>query len=155
MYNDRIVFRNWFDGENGYEIADGKVKKADPDEFKDKKFKKNIFSELDYLDSTLWKLELMGNEKVGNEECYKIKATLVNGAIKILYYSKSTYFLLREDAVSNKEKDSFSTTLFSDYQKFGQLTFYSTMVFGEGGKLQKGKIIEMIMNEKITEDDFK
>lgn len=155
IYNDRIVFQNWFDGKNGFEIVNGEKRKADDQEFKDKKFKKNIFDELDYLDTTLWKLELMGEQKVKNDDCYKIKATLVNGLVKILYYSKATYYMLREDKVSNKEKDSFSTTLFSDYQKFGQLTYYTVMKFGEGDQLQTGKIVNLLTNEKITDNDFK
>ena len=155
VYNDRIVFQNWYDGKTGYEIVNGDKKKADQNEFKDKMFKKNIFNELDYIDNTLWKIELIGDEKVGDENCYKIKATLINGELRNLYFSKKTFYMLREDKVSNAEKDSFSTTLFSDYQKFGGLTFYTVMKFGEGDKTQVGKIVNLLVNEKISEKDFK
>jgi len=155
VYNDRIVFQNWFDGKTGYEISSGKKAKADPSEFKDKQFKKNIFNELDYLDSTLYRLELVREEKVSNEDCYKIKATLINGLVKLIYISKATFYTLREDKVSNKEKDSFSTTLFSDYKKFGNLTYYTVMKFGEADNYQTGKIITLLVNEKISEEDFK
>ena len=154
VYNNRIVFQNWYDGENGYELVNGEKAKADASEFKDKKFKRNIFDELDYLDTTLWKLELTSVEKVNNEDCYKIKATLVNGMVKILYISKATFYTLREDKVSNSEKDSFNTTWFSDYQKFGQLTFYTVLRFGDGDKSQTAKIITLLPNEKITNSNF-
>ena len=155
VYNNRVVFKDWYDGTTGYELSDGKKVKADPGEFKDKKFKKNIFDELDYLDSTLWKLELVDDEKVNNEDCYKIRATLVNGLVKLLYYSKTTYYLLREDKVLNKEKESFSTTYFSDYKQFGDLLYYTTMKLEEGDHYQTAKIVNLLINQNISENDFK
>jgi hypothetical protein len=109
---------------------------------------------LDYLDATLWKIELAGEQKVGNEDCYVIKASLPNGRVSKLYYSKANYYLLREDKVSDLEKDSFSTTLFSDYKKFGNLTMYTTMKFGVGDQFQEGKIINLLVNEQVAEKDF-
>ena len=154
VYNNRVVYKDWYDGTTGYELSDGKKVKADPDEFKDKKFKKNIFDELDYLDSTLWKLELLDDEKVNGEDCYKIRATLANGLVKLLYFSKTTYYQLREDKVSNKEKDSFSTSYFSDYKKFGDLYFATSMTFGEGDHQQTAKTVKILINQDISENDF-
>lgn len=154
VYNDRIVFQNWYDGKTGYEIANGEKKKADPEEFKAKNYKKNIFNELDFIDASLWTLELIGEEKISNENCYKIKATLINGEVRNLYYSKSSFYMLREDKVSNSEKDSFSSTYFSNYKKFGGHTYYTTMKFGSGDKPQIGKVVTLLVNEKISEKDF-
>lgn len=53
VYNNRIVDQDWFDGENGFEVVNGEKTKASGSEFKDKKFKRNIFDELDYLDTSL------------------------------------------------------------------------------------------------------
>jgi hypothetical protein len=153
VYDGRIVFRNWYDGNTGYEIVNGEKSKADPEEFKDKKYKKNIFNELDYLDTSLWKLELVEEEKVNDEDCYKVKASLVNGEVRNLYFSKRTFYMLREDKV-NAEKGSFTSTSFSDYKKFGGLTYYSIMKFGNGEKTQIGKIVNILLNEKIDESDF-
>ena len=154
VYNDRIVFQNMYDGETGYEIVNGEKRKADQNEFKSKKYKKNIFNELDFIDTTLWKIELVGEEKVSEESCYKIKATLIDGELRNLYYSKKTFFMLREDKVLNADKDSFSTTFFSNYQKFKGLTFYTVMKFGEGDKSQVGKIVSILVNENISPKDF-
>jgi hypothetical protein len=153
VYDGRIVFRNWYDGNTGYEIVNGEKAKANPEEFKDKKYKKNIFNELDYLDTSLWKLELVEEEKVNDEDCYKVKASLVNGEVRNLYFSKRTFYMLREDKV-NAEKGSFTSTSFSDYKKFGGLTYYSVMKFGNGEKIQIGKIVNILLNEKIDESDF-
>jgi hypothetical protein len=155
VYNDRIVFQNWYDGQTGYERVNGEKRKADPEEFKAKKYKKNIFNELDFIDPSLWTLELIGEERVNDESCYKIKASLINGEVRNLFFSKRSFFMLREDKISNSEKDSFSSTFFSDYRKFGGLTFYTVMKFGSGEKTQAGKIVNLLVNEKITEKDFK
>jgi hypothetical protein len=155
VYNDRIVFQNWYDGKTGYEIINGNKRKADPEEFKSKQYKKNIFNELDFIDPELWTIELVGEEKVNDENCYKIKAALINGELRNLYYSKSTFYMLREDKLSNSEKDSFSSVYFSGYKKFGGLTFCTVMKFGDKEKAQVGKITELLVNENISEDDFK
>lgn len=110
---------------------------------------------MDFIDTSLWALELIGEEKVNNENCYKIKASLINGEVRNLYYSKSSFFMLRSDKISNSEKDSFSSTFFSDYQKFGGLNFYTIMKFGNGEKSQVGKIVNLLVNEKISKNDFK
>jgi len=154
-YNNRSVYHNWFDGKKGFEMINGKKKKADPDEFKEKIYKKNIFDELDYLDSTLWKLELAGEEKVNNEDCYKVKATLANGAISVFYFSKTTFHNLRVDKISNAEKDTFETTFFGGFSKFGQLTMYTEMRFEDNGVKQTAKIINLLINEMVTDNDFK
>lgn len=155
VYQDRIVYQNWYDGKTGYEMVNGEKRKADPEEFKDKEFKKNIFNELDYLDSSLWKLELMGEEKVNKEACYKIKATAVNGEIRHLYYSKHSFYMLREDKIANAEKDSFSSVIFSDYKNYNGLIYFTVLKFSAGKKTQVGKIVSLLMNEKITEEDFR
>ena len=53
-------------------IVNGEKRKADPEEFKAKKYKKNIFNELDFIDSSLWTLELIGEEKVNDENLFSI-----------------------------------------------------------------------------------
>ena len=154
VYNERIVFQNWYDGNTGYEIVNGIKRKADPEEFKDKKYKKNIFNELDFIDPTLWTLELLGDQIINEESCFKIKASLINGEVRNLYFSKNSFYMIREDKVSNNEKDSFSSTSFSEFKKFGDLTFYTNIKFGDGDKQQVGKIITLLVNEKINEKDF-
>ncbi|WP_158799800.1 hypothetical protein [Pedobacter sp. L105] len=154
VYQDRIVFANFYDGENGYEVTGGKKQLADQAEFSDKKIRRNIFNELDYLDSTLYTLTVLGTEKVDKEDCHKVKATCINGAVRILYYSKKTFLMLREDKFTT-EKGGFSTTYFSGYKKYGKLTYYTDLVFGEGEKMQKATIVELLANEKISDDDFR
>jgi hypothetical protein len=154
IYQGRTVFKNFYDGEKGYELANGKKQLADQAEFSDKKFRKNIFNEFDYLDPTLYTLTLDGSEKVAKEDCHKLKATCINGTVRTLYISKKTYYLLREDKLTT-EKNGFSTTYFSGYKKYGQLTYYTDLSFGEGKKMQKATLVALFVNEKITDEDFR
>jgi len=154
VYQGRTVFQNFYDGEKGYEVSEGKRQLADQADFSDKKFRKNIFNELDFLDSTLYTVKLMGTEMVDKEDCFKVKATCINGAVRLIYYSKKTFLQMREDR-STAEKGNFSITYFTGYKKYGKLTYYTDMIFGDGEKIQKAKIVDLLVNEKITDDDFR
>lgn len=154
VYQNRIVFENFYDGDKGYDFRDGKKLLADQEEFSDKKFRRNIFNELDFLDSTLYTLTLLGAEKVKKEDCYKVKATCVNGSLRVLYYSKKTFLKLRVDKFTT-EKGGFSTTYFLGYKKYGKLTYYTELVFGDGEKTQKATMVELLANDKISDADFR
>lgn len=155
VYNNRIVFHNFYDGITGYEMVDGQKQKADPDEFKNKAYKKNIFNELDYLDSSIYTIDLVGEAKVNKEPCYKIKATCINGEEKLLYFSKNNFHQLRKETIANGEKDRLSVSEYSDFKQFGKLTYYTTLKFGDAGDLETGKIEKLLINEQVSEADFK
>lgn len=154
VYQGRTVFHNFYDGEKGYQLSAGKKQLADQAEFGDKKFRKNIFNELDYLDPSLYSLELVGEEKVDKQECYKIKATCINGAVRTLYYDKKTFLQLREDTFTT-EKGRFDTTYFYDHKKYGKLTYYTYSISKDGDKMQKAKIVALVVNDKVNESDFR
>ena len=155
IYNNRSIFRTWFDGENGYEINNGKKVKAKPDNFKDKKYKLHIFNELDYLDSSIWKIELAGEGIVENDTCYKIKATLTNGAVKMEYYSKASYLERKKENLSNGETNRFSVFILSGYRKFGGLTYPTETKYGDGDKFEVAKVTSLGINRNVEENDFK
>lgn len=151
VFNDKVVYQNRFNGTTGYEVVGGEKKPMDASAFKDKMYKKNIFNELDYLDTTLWKIELIGEEKTGGEACYKIKANCVDGTIKTLYFSKPTFLLLKEET---KTSESENTVLFSGFKKFGKLTFYTEIKMGSNGQFQSAKLEKLLVNESVENKDF-
>jgi hypothetical protein len=153
--NNRTVYQSWYDGKNGFEIVSGIKKKQDEEDNKDKLYKKNIFNELDYVNPILWKIELVGEETVGTDSCYKIKANLINGLIKYLYYSKTSFFLRKEERHLNDSQNSLSTFLFYSYKKFGKLTYYSEIKFTKNGRYQDGKLVDLAINQLVEEKDFK
>ncbi len=154
-YNDRIVYESWFDGKKGFEIVNGNKKKADKEDYKDKFYKKNIFNELDFLDSSLWKLKYLGVEKMNNDSCYKIQATLNSGLVMMLYFNKDNFHMIRSDKVLNPEKNRFKTILYSNFKTFDKLVYYTEIKFGENGKYQSGTIVNLLINQLVDENDFK
>lgn len=155
VYQGRVVFQNWFDGKNAFETVKGEVKKADLAEFKDKFDRKNIFNELDWITPELFKLELLNDEKVGAKDCYKIKATRNNGLVELLYFGKESKLLERSDKVENAEKNSFATTLYISYKKVSGLTFASEIKMGDKDSSQTLSVVELKINEDISDSDFK
>lgn len=154
VYQGRVVYKSFYDGKNGYDVINGEKKAADPEQFKDKNYRKNIMNELDYLDTSLYKLEYMGEEKINNKDCYKIKATLANGKVSYFYYDKSTYYMIKSEVIASPEKDTFSTVLFDDYKKFGDLVYETKQTYISENGEQVVKIVDLYYNKKISDKDF-
>ena len=154
-YQGRTVYRSFYDGKIGYNIVNGQKTVADPEQFKDKNYRKHIMNSLDYLDASLYDLEFIGEENVNNKDCYKIKATLSNGKVTYLFYDKTSNLLAKSEVVKNPEKDSFSTVLYDDYKKFGDLTYETKQTFVSEEGNQVVKLIDLYYNKKISEKDFK
>ena len=110
---------------------------------------------LNYIDPTLYQLEYIGEEKAGNKDCDKIKATLVNGKVTYLYYDKVSGLLVKSEVVKDPEKNSYSTVLYNDFKKFGDLIYETKQTFVSEDGNQESKIIELYYNKKISEKDFK
>jgi hypothetical protein len=155
-FNKKVVYQNWFDGENGYEIVGGQKRPANTEDFQDKAYTKNIFNELDYIDSSLWTVEPVGTATVNGDSCYQIKATSLDGlAVRMLYYSKASFWLLKEEKVVNPDKNTFSTVLFSGYKKYGKLTYYTEMKIAGNGAYQTATIEKLLVNAGVGPNDFK
>lgn len=155
VYQDRVVFKSFYDGKIGYDVINGQKKLADQKEFKDKNLRHHIMNSLDYIDPTLYTLEYIGEEKANGKDCDKIKATLSNGKITYLYYDKSSNLLTKSEVVKDPEKNSFSTVLYDDYKKFGDLLYETKQTFVSEVGNQIAKVIDLYYNKKINEKDFK
>ncbi|GAB0157520.1 hypothetical protein CHRYSEOSP005_27980 [Chryseobacterium sp. Alg-005] len=155
VYEGRVVFKSFYDGKTGYDVVNGQKKIADQDQFKDKNYRKNIMNSLDYIDPTLYKLEYIGEEKANNKDCDKIKATLINGKVKLLYFDKVSNLLVKSEVIKNPEKNSFSTVLYEDYKKFGDLVYETKQTFISEDGSQVAKVVDLYYNKKINEKDFK
>ncbi len=151
--NNRVLYQSWFDGKNGFEIVNGKKRKQYADELSDKLIKRNLISELDYVDSSLWTLRLLGEEKILNQVCYKIHARSANGIVKNLFYSKESFLLLKEEKILKPEL--VLTYFFMSFAKQGELTFCNEMKLLKNGKYQELRILDLVINEKVNETDFR
>jgi hypothetical protein len=154
VYQGRTVYEDWFNGTQGFERVNGEVKQANPNSLTDKFPRKNIFNELDYLDTSLYKLQLLAEAKVGNTDCYKVRAVFVTGDERHLYIDKTAFNTIKEDRIRRGETAVSTTSSYSGFKKYGDLLFYSTMSIGEGAEAQKASITKLLVNQEISESDF-
>lgn len=154
VFQGNTVYRSWYDGTNGYEIVDGKKQLADQKAYEDKKYRKNIFNEIDYLDPTLYTLQYVGEEKIGEAQCHKIKAICASGKTDYLYFDKKSGLLFKSETLAADGKSVAAVSFFENYKPFGKLTYYSGMRFGDGKEFQTATIVEMKYNENVSQKDF-
>lgn len=103
----------------------------------------------------LWTLEFLGEEKVGEKDCYKIRAKRKSGLVQLLYFDKESKLLLRDDKVEDINKNSFATTLYMAYKKYSGLTFASEMKIGDKDSSQTLTVVELKINSDVSEADFR
>lgn len=151
-YQGRTVYKSFYDGKKGYKMVRGEKKLADQDEYKDKKYRKYIMNELEYIDPELYKLEYI--ETSADDKNNKIKATYVNGKISYLYYDKTTNLLTKKETVANANKNTFETVVNEDYKKFGNLLNETKQTYISGDSKQVAILKELIVNQFISDKDF-
>ena len=154
VFQGRTVYKSWYDGKTGYEMSNGEKKIADQDQYQDKQYRKSIFNEIDYLDSSLYQIEYIGEEEVVGKLCDKIKTVLVNGKTSFVYYDKNTSYLIKSETIANADKNTFTTTLYDDYKTFKGLTYFTKMTFATEKGNQVATIVDLYYNKKISDKDF-
>lgn len=92
---------------------------------------------------------LLGEEKIENVNCYKIKLTKDRES-EIYYFDKTTYQLIRED-------NDIESKIYSDFQVFSGLTFPCRMVVKNREEETEFILIfkSLEVNKKIPEREFK
>ncbi|RZJ33629.1 MAG: hypothetical protein EOO51_13180 [Flavobacterium sp.] len=153
-FEGRTIYKSFYDGQKGYELVDGKKQLADQSQFDDKQYRTSIFNEIDYLNPTFYKLEFVKEEMLDGKKCNKLQATLKNGKVTLLYYDTKSKFLVKSETVKNGGSETFSVTLFENYKKFGDLFYFSRMVFPSNEGKQVAEIEELYYNKGITQQDF-
>ncbi len=154
---DMVLVKVAFDGSKGYQMQMGVKKDFDADEIKEQLDDKTIIPQLLY-DNAEYKTEYLGNDKVGEEDVYKLKVTKPSGKTIVEYYSTKTGFLIREEFTKKqkgKEIDVNVTSDRSNYQQVGGIWFPFTIIQTVGEMTINNTIKEVKINEGITEADFK
>ncbi len=154
---DMVVFQTAFNGTKGYQMQMGVKKDFDADEIKEQLDDKTIIPQLLYNNAE-YKTEYLGNDKVGEEDVYKLKVTKPSGKTIVEYYSTKTGFLIREEFTKKqkgKEIDVNVTSDRSNYQQVGGVWLPFTIIQTVGEMTINNTIKELKINEGITEADFK
>lgn len=155
VYQGRTVYKSVFDGKQGFDFQNGKKIPEPADDNKDKFYKKNIFNELDYLDTTLYTIGLLPETKVGEVPVYVIKATLNNGAEHVLYYSKKTFLELKSERTKLPEHERSNATLIDQWSKYQNIMYPSQQrMFVGTDHEQTLSLLSIYFNEKISDADF-
>jgi len=155
VYNDTILYQSGFDGKTGFETRGDTKVPAEPTKFLDKIYMRNIFELLDFIDPSLWKMKLMGTEKVEDKICYKIKGTLINGTIEYIFIDKSTFLTIKTENISKKERGRYPIVYCYNYKRFGGILYPYDFKAIDGKLVQLVHLVKMSVNENITEEDFK
>ena len=155
VYEDRVVYKEFFNGTAGFRYERGRKVPADSAEFKDKLFRKNIFNDLDYLDTGLNSIELIGEATVNKEQAYKIKVILRNGAEDILYYSKESFLPVKKEKIKLQEPGRSNATLFEKYKRFENILMAAQLILYAGTPEETIlKVSKVYINEKVSFADF-
>ena len=155
VYQGRTVYKSVFDGKQGFDIQNGKKVPEPADDNKDKFFKKNIFNELDYLDTTLYTIGLLPEAMLGQEPVYVIKASLKNGAEHVLYYSKKTFLELKSERTKLPENERSNATLIDQWSKYQNIMYPSQQrMFVGTDHEQTLTPLNIYFNEKVGDADF-
>lgn len=154
IYDKRVVYEDWFNGQKGFETVNGEIKEIERASLADKFPRKNIFNELDYLDTSVYRIQLLNDEMVNNIDCYKISAVFIGGFERHLYIDKNSFQTIKEDRIVKGETEAKSSTYFSDFKKFGNLVFYTNLTMGDGPEAQTATITKLLINKQVSDDDF-
>jgi hypothetical protein len=156
VYKGRTVYREVFNGREGFEYTEKGRRPSPSDNFKDKLYKRNIFDELDYLDTTLNAIELLGSDIAEDEPVWKLQVTLKNGAVQLLYYSKANYLLLKKERTVLPEKDRGAVTILRNYKLLANRILIPTVFVYEAGTAgeQKMYVTKAYINKEMPVEDF-
>jgi hypothetical protein len=155
VYQGRTVYKSFFDGQLGYNINNGQKTAAAADDYKDKFYKKNIFDELDYLDTALYTIGLLPEATVGDEPAYVVRTTLKNGAERIVYYSKKTFLELKSERTKLSETERSSATIIDKQNRYQNIMYPSQQRMNVGTDHEQTlTLLNIYFNEKVTDADF-
>jgi hypothetical protein len=156
VYQGRTVYKSIFDGEHGFEFSQGKKTAEPPDDNKDKLYKKNIFNELDYLDTALYTISRLPDATVAQAPAYVISTTLRNGREKSIYYSKATFLELKSETTKLAENERSDATIIAKQDKYQNMMYPTVQrMFVGTDHEQTLTLLNIYFNEKVSDDDFK
>ena len=144
-----VFSKQIFDGERGMVEMPmmGQTEELKGDDLESFRFQALMYPELDYAKHGV-KIELLGIEKIGEKEAYKIKVILPTGSESFDYFDTETGLKIKSITESGE-------SYFSDYRKVNNIKFpFEVKQSAEGQELQmKLKTVEV--NSKLKDDLFR
>jgi zinc protease len=115
-----VVMKESFNGTTGSQSQMGQKRDTAPDELAAKKEKQGLFDQLYYGKG--YTLVVVGNEKVGTADAYKLTVTSPSGHKVTEYYDVTSGLLLKDEkSVKASGADVQLTVEYGDYRKAGTI----------------------------------
>jgi outer membrane lipoprotein-sorting protein len=147
-----------YDGKGGWQINpfQGQNKPAAMNEEEIKQNEEQADMDGEFIDSKEkgYKVELMGKEDLDGSMAYKLKVVNKHGDIKYRFFDAESYLPIKTvSKVKTKEGgESESETYFSDFKKFGGLTFACSAETKVKGETQSRMVIKNVELDKAVDD---
>ncbi|MCL7752853.1 pitrilysin family protein [Polaribacter sp. Z022] len=142
----RVFSKMVFDGETGYQEAQGRKKDMTADEIAKAKAKNAISEELDYKNGTLLRIEPLNDKK----------AYVIKYEDKEIFFDVKSGLKLKEvKTVKAGGKEVSIPTVFSNYKELNGMKFPYTIGQKMGPMDMKFEVKDIKINEGVTDADFK
>ncbi|WP_298882232.1 pitrilysin family protein [uncultured Polaribacter sp.] len=142
----RVFSKMVFDGETGYQEAQGRKKDMTADEIAKAKAKNAISEELDYKNGKLLRIEPLNNKK----------AYVIKYEDKEIFFDVKSGLKLKEvKTVKAGGKEVSIPTVFSNYKELNGMKFPYTIGQKMGPMDMKFEVKDIKINEGVTDADFK
>ena len=142
----RVFSKMVFDGETGYQEAQGRKKDMTADEIAKAKAKNAISEELDYKNGKLLRIEPLNDKK----------AYVIKYEDKEIFFDVKSGLKLKEvKTVKAGGKEVSIPTVFSNYKELNGMKFPYTIGQKMGPMDMKFEVKDIKINEGVTEADFK
>lgn len=99
------------------------------------------------------KVELLGKEKIGDNECYKLKITYKNGASAVLFIDSKTYYRVKSVIALNVNGSTTDQeTTYADFRKTPEGYVFPYSQTNQGGTITYSSIE---INKPVDENIFR
>lgn len=146
------LFKQNFDGENGYQEQQGRKIPMDEKAVSSRKSTKGLFPEL-FMEASSVELESLTT--IEGKDAYKIKVTKDDKS-SYKYYDAETGYLIRTEETQEAQGQSVtSITDFSNYKEVNGVMLPGTWKIVNGPQVIVLEASEIKINEGVSEEDFK
>ncbi|WP_044401796.1 pitrilysin family protein [Lacinutrix sp. Hel_I_90] len=150
------VFKQAFDGENGYMAQMGNKQPMPAEMLSEMKAKKGLFAELNLSTDASKKVSLASIETVDGKDAYVITIEDEAGETSKNYYDVASGLKIKSVATVKGPggQDLVQETTYGDYQEVDGIKFPYTMVVPMAGQSIELKTVAVKVNEPLTKSDF-
>jgi predicted Zn-dependent peptidase len=147
------VQKSYFDGENGGSYSMQANVDFTEEEIKDHKASNVIFDDIDLIDATKNKLELVGVEEINGKDAYKMLVTASEDDVTVYYFDIESKMVVRIDKEEmNGGQKTFTSSLIQEWKDFNGIKYISKMEMQAGGMTFQQTLKSVEVNAKVDQN---